>query len=131
MRTVLYLSPLRKLWSKIEPVRTLRSLALMTAPARASLMCSTLTTCSSWPSISNIVPLRKSLLEITEWSGLCQIFHRESVSREAEPGDHASRRARGHAFRSELFTRVDVREMDLDGRDLERLQAVVKRGRVV
>src|SRR2546421_6207841 len=64
MRTVLYLSPLRKLCSKIEPVSTLRSLALMTAPARASLMCSTLTMDRSCPSISNIVPLRKSLVEI-------------------------------------------------------------------
>src|ERR1700682_5321415 len=65
MRPVLYLSTLGKLWSKIEPVRTFRSLALITAPARASLICSTLTTCRSWPSISNIVPLRKSLVEIT------------------------------------------------------------------
>src|ERR1700674_290187 len=64
MRTVLYLSPLRKLCSKIEPVSTLRSLALITAPARASLMCSTPTMDSNWPSISNIMPLRKSLVEI-------------------------------------------------------------------
>src|SRR5712692_528330 len=64
MRTALYLSPLLKLCSKIEPVSMLRSLALMTAPARASLMCSTLTIESSWPSISNMVPARKSLVEI-------------------------------------------------------------------
>src|SRR5437016_1859036 len=37
MRTVRNLSPLRKLCSKIDPVSRLRSLSLMTAPARASL----------------------------------------------------------------------------------------------
>src|ERR1700693_6035909 len=174
MRTVLYLSALRKLCSKIAPVSRLRSFALITAPARASLMCSTVTTCSSWPSISNIVPLRKSLVEITElpglsggsghreiwrsrWSGpkagpgpltrgsgrlgskdpvirlslLSQILHCQFVALETEPGDHASRRARRHALGTELFARVDVRDVDLDRRNLERLKAVVKRERVV
>src|SRR3977135_545535 len=130
MRTVLYLSPLRKLCSKIEPVRTLRSLVLMTAPARASLMCWTLTTCSSWPSISNIVPLRTALVEITALSQLLQVLHRQLISRKTKPRDHASRGAGGDALGPKLFACVDVRDVDLDRRHLESLQAVKERPRV-
>src|SRR6267154_5037742 len=131
MRTVLYLSALRKLWSKIDPVSTLRSLVLMTAPARASLMCSTLTTCSSWPSISNIVPLRKSLVEIIAPSQLRQVLHRQLISRKTKPRDHASRGAGGDALGPKLFARVNVRDVDLDRGHLERLQTVEERQRVV
>src|SRR5258706_9353066 len=131
MRTVLYLSALRKLWSKIDPVSTLRSLVLMTAPARASLMCSTLTTCSSWPSISNIVPLRKSLVEIITSSLLRQVLHRQSVACKSQAGDDALRRACRHTLRAELFACVDVREVHLDGGYLQRLQTVVDGERVV
>src|ERR671932_2625367 len=86
MRTALYLSPLRKLCSKIEPVRRLRSFALMTAPARASLMCSTLTIVSSSPSISKAVPVRKSFVEIN------QVLHREQIAAKSESGDHPDAR---------------------------------------
>src|ERR1051326_3412554 len=110
MRTVLNLSPLRKLCSKIEPVMTLRSLALMTAPARASLMCSTLTMDRIWPSISNIVPARKSLVLTTLFR---QKLHRQNVSIESKAGDHAPRRARGDAVRSPFLARVDVRDVNL------------------
>src|SRR5437588_863804 len=64
MRTGRNFSPLLKLCSKIEPVSTLRSFVLITAGWRASLMCSTVTIETSCPSISNIVPLRKSLVVI-------------------------------------------------------------------
>src|SRR5712692_856965 len=127
MRTVLNLSPLRKLCSKIEPVSTLRSLALMTAPARASLMCSTVTMDSSWPSISNIVPLRKSLVLIKS----VQKVHRQEVSLKAESGNHAACRACSDAARPKLLARVDVRDVHLHRRQSKRLQAVVQRDRVV
>src|SRR5712691_3090092 len=131
MRTVRYLSPLRKLCSKIDPVSRLRSLALMTAPARASLMCSTLTTSSSWPSISNIVPLRKSLVEIIGRSLLGQVLHREQVAGEPKAGDHTASRASRHALRSKLLARVDVGDVNLNGRNGERLQAIEQGQRVV
>src|SRR5438445_5826882 len=66
MRTALNLSPLRKLCSKSAPSRMLRSFALITAPDRASLMCSTFTMASSLPSISNAVPTRKSFVSINQ-----------------------------------------------------------------
>src|SRR6266851_2600086 len=131
MRTVRYLSPLRKLWSKIDPVSRLRSLALMTAPARASLMCSTLTTSSSCPSISNIVPLRKSLVEIMERSLLCQILHREQITRESKTGDDATRGASGDALRSKLLARVDVRDVNLHCGHRDCLETVEQGKRVV
>src|SRR4030081_769906 len=125
MRTVLYLSALRKLWSKIDPVSTLRSFALITAPARASLMCSTLTTSSSWPSISNIVPLRKSLVEIN------QELHREQIALEAKAGDHTSCRTTGNSFRTEFLSSMNVGDVDLHGRYAERLDAIEKSERVM
>src|SRR6266849_2889936 len=128
MRTVLNLSPLRKLCSKIEPVITLRSLALMTAPARASLMCSTVTMDRSWPSISNIVPGRKSLVLTTLFR---QVLQSELVAVEPEPCDDAAGRACGHAFGSKLLARVDVGEVDLHHREGKRLQAIVEGERVV
>src|SRR6266478_1065492 len=118
MRTVRYLSPLRKLCSKIDPVSRLRSFALMTAPARASLMCSTLTTSSSCPSISNMVPLRKSLVEINE------ILHRQYVARETEACDDSASPAGRDALRTKLFARVDVRDVNLDCRHGNCLQAI-------
>src|SRR5437764_14196655 len=122
MRTVRYLSPLRKLCSKIDPVRTLRSLALITAPARASLMCSTLSMASSCPSISNMVPGRKSFVSIT------QVLHRGEVAPEAEAHDHALRRGRRQAAAAPgLVTRVEVRDVDFDHRDRERVEAVIER----
>src|ERR1700680_1742051 len=110
MRTVLYLSPLRKLCSKIDPVSTFRSLALMTAPARASLMCSTVTTSSSWPSISNIVPLRKSLVEIN------QELHGQQIAGESKTRDHSPGGAAGDGLRPEFLTRVNVGDVDFDRR---------------
>src|SRR6058998_452786 len=115
MRTVRYLSPLRKLCSKIEPVRTLRSLALMTAPARASLMCSTLTMASSCPSISNIVPGRKSFVSTTEE------LHGGQVAACAETHDDALAGRGGQAAAAPLLlARVEVRHVDLHHRHLER-----------
>src|SRR4029077_12875870 len=128
MRTVLNLSPLRKLCSKIEPVITFRSLALITAPARASLMCSTVTMDKSCPSISNIVPARKSLVLTTLF---CQVLQRQLVAVEPQSGDNAAGRARGHAFGSKLLSRVDVRKVNLHHRNRERLQAIVQGQRVV
>src|SRR5438067_12901331 len=127
MRAVLYLSPLRKLCSKIAPVMTLRSLALMTAPARASLMCSTLTMERICPSISNIVPLRKSFVLIK----VSQELHCQQVAFETEPGDDAASPARRHAAGTELLPRVDVRDVDLDHRQAQRLQTVQQCDRVV
>src|SRR5712692_3331218 len=128
MRTVLNLSPLRKLCSKIEPVITLRSLALMTAPARASLMCSTVTMDRSWPSISNIVPGRKSLVLTTLFR---QVLQSELVAVEPEPGDDAASSACRHAFGSKLLARVDVRDVNLHHRERKRLQTIVDGERVV
>src|SRR5215467_2501547 len=128
MRTVLYLSPLRKLCSKIEPVITLRSLALITAPARASLMCSTETMDRIWPSISNIVPDRKSLVLTTL---LDQELQRQYVSVESEPCDHAAGSARGHAVRSPFLARVNVRDVNLHHRQREGLEAIVQGERIV
>src|ERR1700694_713551 len=108
MRTALYLSPLRKLCSKIDPVSRFRSLALMTAPARASLMCSTLTTSSSLPSISNMVPLRKSLVEIN------QELHSQQIASESKTGDDAPGSATRDSLRPEFLTRVNVGDVDLD-----------------
>src|SRR5690348_76797 len=128
MRTVLNLSPLRKLCSKIEPVITLRSLALITAPARASLMCSTVTMDRICPSISNIVPLRKSLVLTTL---LRQKLQCQNVSVESEPGDDATRRARGHAVGSPFLACMDVRDVNLHDRQPERLEAIVQSQRIV
>src|ERR1700694_3803428 len=125
MRTVLYLSPLRKLCSKIEPVSTFRSLALITAPALASLMCSTLTTSSSWPSISNIVPLRKSLVEIN------QELHRTQVGRETETGVDAPRGPGRDARRPKLLSGVNVGDVNLDGWHGKRWQASEESERVM
>src|ERR687888_375719 len=103
----------------MDPVRTLRSLALMTAPARASLMCSTLTMASSCPSISNMVPGRKSLVSITE------VLHGGQVAAEAEAHDHSLRRRRRQAAAAPgLLARVEVRDVDLDHRHRECVQAV-------
>src|SRR5579859_2349786 len=127
MRTVLNLSPLRKLCSKIEPVRTSRSLALMTAPARASLMCSTLTMDSSRPSISNMVPFRKSFVLIKA----AEKLHSEYVPIEAQACDHSPRGARRHAAGAELFAGVNVGDMHLHHRHRERLETIVEGERVV
>src|SRR5437868_5386541 len=132
MRTVRNLSPLRKLCSKIEPVSRLRSLALMTAPARASLMCSTLTMDSSCPSISNIVPLRKSLVEIIPaLSLLCQILQCQLIAHESEACNHTPRGACGHTPGPELLSCVDVGEVDLHHRQREGLKSIVEDERVV
>src|SRR5712692_1564077 len=126
MRAARYFSPLLKLCSKMAPVRTLRSLALMMAPARASLMCWTLTMLSSCPSISNIVPTLKSLLEIK------QELHRHQVATKAEPADHAHRRRRGHAAPAELLGPGQrVGDVDLQRRHRQRAQAIVEGVRVV
>src|SRR6266567_236270 len=127
MRTILYLSPLRKLCSKMAPSRMLRSLALMTAPARAILMCCTFTTVSSLPSISKAVPGRKSLVSIN------QVFQCQKVTGRAKPGDHAHRRRRGHRPGAEaaVGARVQVRDVHLDDRRRQRLEAIVERDRVV
>src|SRR2546421_9129179 len=127
MRTALYLSPLRKLCSKIEPSRMLRSLALITAPARASLMCSTLTTVSSLPSISKAVPGRKSFVSINE------VLQCEQVPGRAEPGDHAHRRRRRHRAGAEapVVARIQVREVDFHHWRRQRLETIVESDRVM
>src|SRR5436305_8362734 len=125
MRAVLNLSPLRKLCSKIDPVITSRSFALITAPARASLMCSTVTIDRMRPSISNIEPLRKSFVLINEE------LHRVQVTVETKAGDDPARGARSHALGAELLTRVDVGDVDLHDRQAQRLQTIVEGERVV
>src|ERR1700680_164685 len=95
----------------------------MTAPARASLMCSTVTTSSSWPSISNIVPLRKSLVEIN------QELHSQEIAGESKTRDHATGGASGDTLRPEFLTRVNVGDVDLDGRQCEGLETVEQRQR--
>src|SRR2546423_2054735 len=126
MRTDLNFSPLRKLWSKIGPSRMLRSFALMMAPARASLMCSTVTMLSSFPSISNAVPTRKSFVSIN------QVLQCHQVAARPEPGDDAGRGGGRHVAGSErLLPGVQVRDVNLDGRDVERAQTIVERVTIV
>src|SRR5918911_414394 len=125
MRAARYLSPLRKLCSKIEPLRTRRSLALMTAPARASLMCSTETISNSSPSISKTVPARKSLVEIK------QVLQREKIAAGPEPGDDgASRRCRHARTAKTLRAPEKIGQVNLDHRHCQSFQAVVERVRV-
>src|SRR5438105_3321604 len=110
----------------MAPFRTFRSRACVTAPARASLRCSTWTTATSWPSISNVVPVRKSFVETT------QVLHREDIAAAAHAGDHRRGRRCGHArLAVALLAREEVREVYLDDRDRQRAQAVVEGDRVV
>src|SRR5579864_4157521 len=120
MRTVLYLSPLRKLCSKIDPVITSRSFALITAPARASLMCSTVTMDRMRPSISNIEPLRKSFVLINEK------LHCVQVAVETEARDHTARGASGHAAGAELLAGVNVGDVHLHDRQAQGLETIVE-----
>src|SRR5579859_3248426 len=108
-----------------RPGQTSRSLALITAPARASLMCSTVTMDRSRPSISNIVPFRKSFVLIN------QKLHRMQVPVETKARDHAPRGSRREASRTPLFARVDVRDVDLDDRQPQGLQTIVEGYRIV
>src|SRR5579872_5783575 len=111
IRTALYLSPDRKLCSKIEPVLMLRSFALITALPRASLMCSTFRIVTSWPSISNAEPVRKSLVVIK------QVLQGQNVPTRAQPGDHPAGCRSGDADVTErLRPGVEVREVHLHHR---------------
>src|SRR5579859_3961267 len=105
----------------MAPLRRLRSLALITAPARAILMCSTVTMDSSSPSISKAVPTRKALVSIN------QELHRQNVAFEAETGDDAPGRGRRHAVGPEsLGPGVEVGEVHLHGGHRQRPQAIVE-----
>src|ERR1700730_11082943 len=104
----------------------LRSLALMTAPARAILMCSTATTLTSLPSKSKVEPTRKSLVDSIE------VLHSQEIAARPEAGDDAGRGGGGDALLAEgADAREQVREMDLDDRHVDRSQAVHQRVRVV
>src|SRR5207302_673434 len=110
----------------MAPSRTLRSLALMTAPARAILMCSTLTMLTSFPSISKVEPTRKSLVDSI------QVLHGQDVAAAPEAADEAQRRRSGDAPRAVLLApREEVGEVHLDHRHVEGSQAVVERDRVM
>src|ERR1700694_5256479 len=99
----------------------LRSFALITAPARAILMCSTATTLTSLPSKSKVDPTRKSLVDSI------QVLHGEQVAAAAEAGDHPERRPGGDAGVAEgLAAREEVGEVDLDDGHVERSQAVIE-----
>src|SRR3989442_311037 len=101
----------------------LRSLALITAPARASLMCSTWTIVRSLPSISNAVPIRKSFVSIKE------VLHGQQIALRSQAGDHTDSRGRGHASGAKPLpfgSRVQVRKVDLHHRDRQRLQTIVE-----
>src|SRR5437588_3287312 len=88
----------------------LRSLALMTAPARAILMCSTATTLTSLPSISKLEPTLKSLVESM------QVLHGEDVAAAAEAADDADGGAGGDAPMPELLAGEEVGEVHLHHR---------------
>src|SRR3982074_2976999 len=112
----------------MEPSRMLRSLALMTAPARANLMCSTVTMVMSLPSISKALPTRKSFVSIKE------VLHRQQVALRSQAGDHTGRRGRGNASGAESLpfaAGVQVREVDLDDRSLQSPKTIVERVRGV
>src|SRR5215510_13567032 len=110
----------------MEPSRMLRSLALMMAPARASLMCSTVTMLSSLPSISKAVPTRKSFVSIN------QVLHCQEISAWPQPLDDADRGSRRHVARAEVLRpRVEVRYVHLHGRSGQGLEAIVERDRIV
>src|SRR5436305_15205013 len=113
------------LYSKIDPVITSRSLALITAPARASLMCSTVTMDRMRPSISNIEPLRKSFVLINEE------LHCVQVTVETEAGDDTARRPRGHPAGAELLAGVDGGDVHLHDRQAKGLQTIVEGQRIV
>src|SRR5207302_8336542 len=94
-----------------------RSFALITAPERASLMCSTVTMLSSLPSISKAVPTRKSFVSIN------QILHCHQIAAWPQPLDDADRGRRGHVSGAEaLRPPVQVGDVDLDRGNGEGLQ---------
>src|SRR5215471_16087939 len=104
----------------------LRSLALMIAPARASLMCSTFTMLSSLPSISKAVPTRKSFVSIN------QVLHCHQIAARPQALDDADRGWRRHVPGAEaLHSRVEVGDVHLDHRRGQGPQAVVEGIRVV
>src|SRR3977135_1334465 len=97
----------------------LRSFALITAPARAILMCSTATTLTSLPSKSKVEPTRKSLVDSIE------VVHGEEGATGHGAGDDAGRSRGGDALLAEgADSREQVREVDLDDRHPDRPQAV-------
>src|SRR5215471_1235664 len=126
IRTALNFSPLRKLCSKMDPSRMLRSLALMMAPARASLMCSTVTMLSSLPSISKALPALKSFVSIN------QVLHCHQIAARPQALDDADRGWRRHVPGAEaLRSGVEVGDVHLDHRRGQGPQAVVEGIRVV
>src|SRR5207302_9315440 len=82
---------------------------------------------SSRPSVSNIVPLRKSFVLINAGEKL----HGEYVPVEAEACDHSPRGTRGDAAGAELLAGVDVGDVHLHHRHRERLETIVEGKRVV
>src|SRR5437764_10562537 len=99
----------------------LRSLALMIAPARASLMCSTVTMLSSLPSISKAVPTRKSFVSIN------QVLHCHQIAARPQPLDDADGGRRRDVCGAEgLRAPVQVGDVDLDRGGGQRLQTIVE-----
>src|SRR5579859_638288 len=110
----------------MDPSRMLRSLALMMAPARASLMCSTVTMLSSLPSISKAVPTRKSFVSIN------QVLQCHQIAARSQALDDADRGWRRHIPGAEvLHSCMEVRDVHLHRRRRQGPQAVIEGVRVV